>query len=114
MHNGRLAILTTSGYVALYEPDHPDAKGGRVAEHRLVAERMLGRQLAPGEEVHHRNGNRSDNAPENLMVMPSRAYHLTYERAELFAFRQMHGPLDPSVVEEFMQPAEAGQHLSRA
>ena len=54
------------GYPMIWAPDHPrTGNGSYVFEHVLVMEEMLGRYLLPGENVHHRNGVRDDNRPEN-------------------------------------------------
>jgi HNH endonuclease len=55
------------GYVMIFEPTHPNArKDGYVSEHVKVMSAKLGRPLKRFEEVHHRNGIRHDNRPENL------------------------------------------------
>lgn len=61
--------LHTKGYVLAYAPDHPNAVGSYVLEHRLVAEQMLGRPLGPDEDVHHKDGDKTNNQPENLEVL---------------------------------------------
>lgn len=56
------------GYIDVYEPDHPLAgSNGYVAEHRKVMH-DLGYDLT-GLHVHHRNGVKDDNRPENLEVL---------------------------------------------
>ena len=66
------------GYVRVYAPMHPEANSrGYVYEHRLIAEKKIGRRLVKGEIVHHINGIRWDNRPENLEVMTT-SEHIDY------------------------------------
>lgn len=70
---GRRARVEDQGYVQVWWPEHHRAgrRGGSrgwVFHHVIVAERILGRRLEPGEVVRHANGVKHDNRPENLFV----------------------------------------------
>ena len=70
LHLHRLGTGKGGGYVKLW---------GRHM-HRVVAEQTLGRHLQPGEVVHHIDGNKRNNKPENLMVFSSQAEHVRWHR----------------------------------
>lgn len=59
--------VNRDGYVLVKRRGHPNADSqGYVREHTLVMSEILGRPLVKGESVHHKNGIRADNRPENL------------------------------------------------
>lgn len=59
--SGEGTIDKRKGYITVTTAD-----GKRMLEHRFVMEQQLGRKLYPEENVHHKNGRRDDNSPENL------------------------------------------------
>lgn len=70
-------VIDQDGYVLIKCPDHPARdRHNYVREHRLVMEQTLGRYLQPQEVVHHKNGDKQDNRPENLAVYGTNADHL--------------------------------------
>lgn len=69
----RERFINDKGYIKVRAWDHPRASkyGRHVLEHTLVMEKMIGRYLTPEESVHHKNGIRTDNRPDNLELWVS-------------------------------------------
>jgi hypothetical protein len=61
--------IDANGYIS------HNSNGEHKREHVLVVERILGKTLPPKAEVHHLNGNPSDNSHSNLVVCPNHWYH---------------------------------------
>lgn len=77
--------IERSGYIAVWDG------GTWRGQHRVVAERVLGRRLKRHEEVHHIDGNKRNNKNENLLIC-TRAYHRALHRRCYDRFRSWHLP----------------------
>lgn len=78
-HRGRkpgAKIMTRrGGYVRIYSPDSLMAdRRGYVLEHREIAAQKLGRPLTSEEVVHHIDGVKTNNSPDNLLVTTQSAH----------------------------------------
>lgn len=82
--------------IAQTRENNPNWKGGKsvtshgyivirvgsqyIYEHRIIAEKKLGRLLKPNEKVHHIDKDRTNNHPNNLLVVDGNARHYLHHR----------------------------------
>jgi len=75
--------VNSAGYVEVFLPGHHRARGnGYVFEHILVAEKTLGRKLTDDEEVHHKDGNKKNNSPDNLQVLTKSQHTILHNKSK--------------------------------
>lgn len=74
--NGR---IEGGRYIFILVPKHHSTpKTGYVLEHRIIAEKFIGRNITQQEEVHHINGNKHDNTPSNLYLFKTKSDHMKF------------------------------------
>jgi hypothetical protein len=72
--NGRVTKKISEGYVLI--------KVGIqwIPEHRLVTEEAIGRQLTHQEVIHHKDFNKRNNSPSNLVLFKTQKEHAHWHR----------------------------------
>jgi uncharacterized protein (DUF1330 family) len=74
--NWKEGLTESRGYILVHSPNHPfrDAHN-YVKRSRLVMEKIMGQYLNYNERVHHINGDKTDDRPENLMYFSNESKH---------------------------------------
>lgn len=113
-------------YRKFYLPEHPLGDMlGFVTQYKLVAQKMLGRLLQPGEMVHHKNFDKGNDSESNLQVMTRPEHQQIPELQakfliskgllnEFFEWWQLHkvdGPSEESQIKQKLIKAQNEQEM---
>lgn len=61
-----------------------NGKRRRVRRHRYLVEKLTGSALCPTDDVHHINGDKTDNSPGNLEAIPHGEHSRLHSRARTY------------------------------
>jgi hypothetical protein len=85
----RKARFKPLGYYYLRSPNHPNAGSTeRIAEHRWIMEKHLGRFLDRNEVVHHKDHNRSNNDIDNLELMTAKQHRAHHNKDKTYSLEE--------------------------
>lgn len=71
------------GYKEIYNPTSKNSRtNGCELEHRIVATRILGRELTNKEVVHHKDKDKTNNSPGNLMIFKTSSDHARFHSGQ--------------------------------
>lgn len=79
-HKGENSNTYKGGWTSSHGYKKQMVEGKEVYEHRMVVERGLGRKLESHEDVHHIDGNKLNNDPNNLVVLSKREHTIIHDR----------------------------------
>jgi uncharacterized protein (DUF1330 family) len=81
-----------NGYYYIYLPNHHSQKlSNYVAEHRVIMEKYLGRNLKSEEKVHHIDGNKLNNCIKNLKLFSNESKHQKFHNSIKLFYINQHG-----------------------
>lgn len=81
-------VVDRDGYIRVWVPNHPWPRKGYVGEHVVAMELQIGRWIKPTECVHHKDGNRQNNALENLELLDRREHSRQHRAADYHTFKR--------------------------
>ena len=80
------------GYIRLYLPNHPwPRRGGYVLAHVAAMEISIGRRIKQSEVVHHKDGNRQNNALSNLELMTASKHSSIHRKSDTHKRKRING-----------------------
>lgn len=75
--------MTNDGYIMEYHPEHPRSDGsGYVFAHIVAYENHTGTTVPNGYVVHHINCMKTDNSPQNLVMLTRREHTILHHKGK--------------------------------